>query len=52
MRKRKPELRPEDCTTPELKLAYSKMMYERWQSIDPMGGAVPDFRPRKVSRAD
>jgi hypothetical protein len=27
------DLKPEDCTTPELKLEYSRMMYERYQSI-------------------
>ena len=33
MRKRKPDIRREDVRTEADKIAYSRMMYDRWESI-------------------
>jgi hypothetical protein len=33
MRKRKPDIRREDVKTEADKIAYSRMMYDRWESI-------------------
>jgi hypothetical protein len=35
MRKRKPDIRREDVKTEADKIAYSRMIYDRWQSIGP-----------------
>ena len=52
MRKnRNPELRREDCNTEEQKIAYSRMMYERWESdVGEMPSAILDFEMFPLER--
>lgn len=50
MAKRKPELKREDCKALADKIAYSKQMYERWESIRMMPHPAMSLTTRICSR--